>query len=64
MSCPLDHTEWPCLPEMTYCKVSKAVSQDLYDAMKIIAKKKGITLRVFLEIALRRVVEEYKEELK
>jgi len=64
MRCPLDHTEWQCLPELTYCKVSKTVNRDLYEAMKIIARKKGITLRLFLEIALRRVVEEYKEELK
>lgn len=62
--CPLDHAEWKCVSNNVVGGRLRNLPSSLEDAVRKIAASKGITVRLFMEICMRRIVEEHKEWLK
>ena len=62
--CPLTHSEFTCIEQNEILSITKNLPIPLYDSVRKIASRKGISIKLFMELSMRRIVLENKEFLK
>lgn len=62
--CTLDHSEYTCITGNLATTVTRDLPIPLYESIKKIANRKGISIKLFMELSMRRIVLENKEFLK